>query len=162
MGAIDGTDDIKQATRVLQLCYPKIIVAHEVQEAVDGSSIVQVIKNGKRIVGVMIAERDMHEIYIRRIAVLDEYRLKGYARGMINNLLRQDHVKLLTLSVPGWEPTSVAFAHRCGFHVFGIDADNEGFQVWRLSSRANASSRNRIEQYFSKRLSRKGDFGRRY
>jgi hypothetical protein len=46
--------------------------------------------------------------------------------------------------------------------VFGIDSDNEGFQVWRLSSRANASSRNRIEQYFSKRLSRKGDFGRRY
>jgi GNAT superfamily N-acetyltransferase len=161
MSGISNHGDIKQATKVLQAAYPKIIVGHEVPEAIAQGGIVQVVHNGPKVVGVVIAERDMYEIYIRRIAVAPTHRLKGYARGMINNLLRMDNVKIITLAVPISDPCSVAFAHRCGFHVFGVDLNCEGCQLWRLSARADASSRNRIEEYLSKRPTRRGDFGRR-
>lgn len=162
MGAIgDSEHDIKQAIKVLQACYPKVIVGHEVLDAIKSNMIVQVAKTGTKVVAVLIAERDLKEVYIRRIGVLSEYRGKGYARGLVGALARMDHVDVVTLSVPGWNPSAVAFAHRCHFHVFGIDSDNEGHQLWRLSSRADAATRNRLEDYFANRPSRKGDFGRR-
>jgi GNAT superfamily N-acetyltransferase len=161
MSGISSHDDIKQASKVLQQSYPKIVVSHEVSEAVAQGLIVKVVRNGPKVVGVVIAERDVHEIYIRRIAVLESHRMKGYARGLINELLRLDNVKVLTLSVPAWEAGAVAFANRCSFHLFGIDMNNEGAQLWRLSARANVSTRNRLSDYFAKRPTRRGEPGRR-
>lgn len=160
MGAVKP-EDIKQASRVLQACYEKQIVGHEVQEAIDNGCKVLAVKTGDKIVGVIIGERDMHEIYIRRIGVLPSHRGKGYGRGLINDLIRLDGIKILTMAVPRHDAGSVTFAHRCGFHYFGIDMNNEGSEIWRLSARADKSTRNRLEQFFYDRPSRIGDFGRR-
>ena len=160
MGAVKP-EDIKQASRVLQACYEKQIVGHEVQEAIDSGYKVLAVKNGGKIIGVVIGERDMHEIYIRRIGVLPTHRGKGYGRGLINDLIRLDGVKVLTMAVPRNDAGSVTFAHRCGFHYFAIDINNEGSEVWRLSARADGHTVSRLEKYFYDRPSRIGDFGRR-
>ncbi len=162
MGAIKP-EDIKQASRVLQACYEKQIVGHEVEEVANTNLLlVRVAKTGDKIVGVVLAERDMHEIYVRRIGVLPSHRGKGYGRGLINELIRLEGVKLLTMAVPKHDAGSVTFAHRCGFHYFGLDMNNEGNEVWRLSARADKSTRNRLEQFFYDRPSRTGDVGRRH
>lgn len=157
----DSKDDVKQAIKVLQSCYPKLIVGHEVIDALKNNWIVQVAKAGSKIIAVLVAQREMKEIYIRRIAVLPEFRRKGFARGLVSSVARLDHVDVVTMAVPGWDPEAVAFAHRCFFHLFGLDADCDGHQLWRLSSRADSYTRNRLEEYFASRISRKGDFGRR-
>ena len=160
MGAVQP-EDIRQASRVLQACYEKLIVSHEIEEAISNGCKVLVVKNGGKIIGVVIGERDMHEIYIRRIGVLPSHRSKGYGRGLINDLIRLDGIKVLTMSVPKHDAGSVTFAHRCGFHYFGVDMNDEGSEIWRLSARADKSTRNRLEQFFCNRPSRIGDFGRR-
>lgn len=160
MGAVKP-EDIKQASRVLQACYEKLIVGHEVEEAIKANDIVQIIKTGEKIIGVIIGERDLNEVYIRRIGVLPSHRGKGYGRGLVNCIVRMDNVKILTMAVPR-DAGSVTFAHRCGFHCFGLDMNNEGNELWRLSARADKSTRNRLEQFFCERPSRKGDFGRRH
>lgn len=157
----DSKEDIKQAVKVLQTCYPKLVVGHEVHDAIKNDWVVQVAKSGTKIIAILLAERDLKEVYIRRIAVLPEYRRKGYARGLISALTRLDHVDVVTLAVPGWDVAAVAFAHRCFFHLFGLDGDCDGHQLWRLSSRADIYTRNRLEDYFANRVSRKGDLGRR-
>ena len=82
MGALgDSEVDVNQAIIVLQECYPKIIVAHEVVEAIKNNMIVQITKTGSKVIGVVIAERDVHEVYVHRIGVLRSHRGKGYARG---------------------------------------------------------------------------------
>lgn len=163
MGALgDSEADITQATMVLQECYPKIIVSHEIRQAAKDNLIVQVTRTGSKIIGVLIGERDVNEVYVRRIGVLRSHRGKGYGRGLIQSLVRMPGVELVTMAVPGWDPGSVAFAHRCFFHQFGMDMDEEGHQLWRLSSRADASTRNRLEMYFANRPTRIGDSGRRH
>lgn len=162
MGALgDSEVDVNQAIIVLQECYPKIIVAHEVVEAIKNNMIVQITKTGSKVIGVVIAERDVHEVYVHRIGVLRSHRGKGYARGLIQGLVRLPGVQVITMAVPSWDPGAVAFAHRCSFHQFGVDMNEEGHQLWRLSARADQSTRNRLEQYFAARPTRRGDPGRR-
>lgn len=76
----DSKEDIKQAVKVLQTCYPKLVVGHEVHDAIKNDWVVQVAKSGTKIIAILLAERDVKEVYIRRIAVLPEYRRKGYVR----------------------------------------------------------------------------------
>lgn len=163
MGALGDSElDISQAASVLQECYPKTIVTHEIKQAIKDKLIIQVSKTGSKMIGVLIAERDVNEVYVRRIGVIRSHRGKGYARGLIQSLVRLPGVDVVTMAVPGWDAGSVAFAHRCFFHQFGMDMNEEGHQLWRLSSRADASTRNRLESYFTQRPTRIGDSGRRH
>lgn len=81
-----------------------------------------VLCDGENLIGYIGANNISGEVYINNVAVNEKYRGKGYAKKLVNHLIRQSEAEkalFITLEVRKSNENAIKLYEKCGFKLIG-------------------------------------------